>query len=160
MRVPLLDLSEQYSNLADPIRQRVEEILRTQRFILGPYGAKLEDAFATFSGANHAIGVSSGTDALLAVFMALGFGPDDAVITTAYTFFATAGCVARVGARPLFVDIDPATYNLSPEHLANFLRRECDRRDGQVVHRSTGTVVRAIVPVHLFGLCCDMESIG
>jgi dTDP-4-amino-4,6-dideoxygalactose transaminase len=160
MRVPLLDLSEQYSNLAEPICQRIDEILRTQRFILGPYGAKLEQAFTKFSGANHAIGVSSGTDALLAVFMALGFGPGDAVITSAYTFFATAACLARVGARPLFVDIDPATYNMSPEHLASFLRLECDRKDGGVVHRSSGTTVRAIVPVHLFGLCCEMEAIA
>src|SRR3954454_11424065 len=137
MRVPLLDLSEQYSNLAEPIRQRMEEILRTQRFILGPYGAKLEDAFTKFSGANHAIAVSSGTDALLAVFMALGFGPGDAVITTPYTFFATAGCIARVGARPLFVDIEAATYNISPEHLADFLRVECEPVNGLLVHRSS-----------------------
>lgn len=160
MRVPLLDLSEQYSSLVEPIRLRIEEILRTQRFILGPYGKKLEEGFTKFSGADYAIGVSSGTDALLAVFMALGFGAGDAVITPAYTFFATAGCIARVGARPLFIDIDPATFNMSPQHLADFLRLECDRRDGRVVHRSSGTVVRAVVPVHLFGLCCDMEAIA
>src|SRR3954463_2011706 len=160
MRVPLLDLSEQYSNLAEPIRLRIDEILRTQQFILGPYGKKLEEGFTKFSAANHAIGVSSGTDALLAVFMALGLGAGDAVITPGYTFFATAGCVARVGARPLFVDIDPATFNISPERLADFLRIECDHRDGRVVHRSSGIVVRAVVPVHLFGLCCDMDAIG
>jgi dTDP-4-amino-4,6-dideoxygalactose transaminase len=160
MRVPLLDLSEQYSSLAEPIRQRIDEILRTQRFILGPYGTKLEEAFSKFSGAGHAIAVSSGTDALLAVFMGLGLGPGDAVITPAYTFFATAGCVARVGARPLFVDIDPATFNISAQHVADFLRLECQRRNGKVIHRSSGTVVRAVVPVHLFGLCCDMEAIA
>ncbi len=159
MRVPLLDLSEQYSNLAETIRQRLDEVLASQRFILGPNVARFEEAIAQFTGAKHAIGVSSGTDALLVVFMAMGFGPGDAVITTAYSFFATAGCVARVGARPLFVDIDPATYNLSPERLTDFLRDQCERRDGKTVHRSSGSVVRAILPVHLFGLCCDMNAI-
>jgi dTDP-4-amino-4,6-dideoxygalactose transaminase len=159
MRVPLLDLSEQYSSLAEPIRLRLDEILSSQRFILGPNVEKFETSMAQFTGAAHAIGVSSGTDALLAALMALGIGPGDAVITTPYSFFATAGCVARLGARPLFVDIDPATYNLSPERLAEFLRHECDRRDGQTVHRRSGSVIRAIVPVHLFGLCCEMEAI-
>lgn len=159
MRVPLLDLSEQYSNLAEPIRQRLDEVLASQRFILGPNVTRFEEAIAKFTGAKHAIGVSSGTDALLAVFMALGIGPGDAVITTAYSFFATAGCVARVGARPLFVDIDPATYNLSPERLTDFLRDQCERREGRTVHRNSGNVIRAIVPVHLFGLCCDMNAI-
>jgi dTDP-4-amino-4,6-dideoxygalactose transaminase len=160
MRVPLLDLSEQYSNLIEPIRKRLNEVLATQRFILGPNVTRFEEAIRQFTGATHAIGVSSGTDALLAVFMAMGIGPNDAVITTPYSFFATAGCVARVGALPLFVDIDPATYNLSPVQLEKFLREECDRQDTETVHRSSGARVRAILPVHLFGLCCEMESIG
>jgi dTDP-4-amino-4,6-dideoxygalactose transaminase len=159
MRVPLLDLSEQYSNLAEPIRKRLDEVLGTQRFILGPQVAKFEKAIGSFTGAAHAIGVSSGTDALLAVFMAMHIGPTDAVITTPYSFFATAGCVARVGARPLFVDIDARTYNMSPVELQKFLRDECERRRGELVHRASGSRVRAIVPVHLFGLCCDMDSI-
>ena len=159
MRVPLLDLSEQYSSLAEPIRQRLDEVLASQRFILGPNVEKFESSMARFTGAAHAIGVSSGTDALLAVLMALGVGPGDAVITTPYSFFATAGCVARLGARPLFVDINPATYNLSPERLTEFLRDECERRDGRTVHRRSGSVIRAVVPVHLFGLCCEMDAI-
>ncbi len=159
MRVPLLDLSEQYRTLAEPIRQEFDEILRTQSFILGPKVEELERALAEYCGAKHAIGVSSGTDALLEILMALGIGLGDAVITTAYTFFATAGCIARVGATPIFVDIDPATFNISPTAVARFLE-SCPRNsDGQLVD-SAGRIVRAIIPVHLFGLCCEMEEIN
>ena len=159
MRVPLLDLSEQYRTLAEPIRQEFDEILRTQSFILGPKVEELERALAEYCGAKHAIGVSSGTDALLEILMALGIGLGDAVITTAYTFFATAGCIARVGATPVFVDIDPATFNLSPAAVARFLE-SCPRNaSGQLVD-SAGRIVRAIIPVHLFGLCCEMDAIN
>ena len=159
MRVPLLDLSGQYSQLTEPIRQRFDEILRTQRFIQGPNLASFERNIAGFTGAAHAIGVSSGTDALLAALMALQIGADDAVIVPSYSFFATAGCVARLGARPLFVDIDPVTYNLAPVHLEELLRDSCERREGQTVHRGSGAIVRAIIPVHLFGQCCDMDAV-
>ena len=118
MRVPLLDLSEQYRLLAKPIRQEIDETLRTQNFILSPKVTEFERALADYCGARHVIGVSSGTDALLAILMALEVGPGDAVVTTAYTFFATAGCIARVGATPIFVDIDPATLNISPATIA------------------------------------------
>jgi dTDP-4-amino-4,6-dideoxygalactose transaminase len=107
----------------------------------------------------HAIGVSSGTDALLAIFMALEIGPGDAVLTTAYTFFATAGCVARVGATPVFVDIDPATYNISAVALENYLSNQCHRDESGKLVDPSGRILRAIVPVHLFGLCCEMEEI-
>jgi dTDP-4-amino-4,6-dideoxygalactose transaminase len=160
MRVPLLDLSEQYRSLAGPIRERLDQIFATQRFILGPNVERFEKAIAQFIGTRHAVGVSSGTDALLVIYMALGIGPDDAIVTTPYSFFATAGCVARTGALPLFVDIDHATYNLSPERLAEFLEKECEKRDETTVHRRTGKIIRGIVPVHLFGLCCDMEKIS
>jgi dTDP-4-amino-4,6-dideoxygalactose transaminase len=160
MRVPMLDLSEQYRSLAGPIRERLDQIFATQRFVLGPNVERFEKAIAQFIGARHAIGISSGTDALLVVYMALGIGSDDAIITTPYSFFATAGCVARTGALPLFVDIDRATYNLSPERLAEFLKKECEQRDETTVHRRTGKTIRAIVPVHLFGLCCDMQPIS
>ncbi|MGH8091870.1 MAG: DegT/DnrJ/EryC1/StrS family aminotransferase [Chthoniobacterales bacterium] len=159
MRVPLLDLSEQYRTLAEPIRREIDEILRTQRFILGPKVEELESALAKYCGAKHAIGVSSGTDALLDILMALGLGPNDAVVTTAYTFFATGGCIARLGARPVFVEIDPATFNISPAAIAGFLE-SCQRNaSGQLVD-SGGRIVRAIVPVHLFGLCCEMDAIN
>ena len=159
MRVPLLDLSQQYRTLAEPIRLAIEEVLASQRFILGPKGKAFEDAIASYCHVPHAIGVSSGTDALLAILMALGIGPSDAVITTAYTFFATAGCIARLGATPIFVDIDPLTFNLSPLALEKFLREECEKKAGAIAVRKTGQTVRGIIPVHLFGNCCEMNHI-
>jgi len=160
MRVPLLDLSEQYRVLAEPIRREFDEILATQSFILGPKVEEFERALARHCGAPHAIGVSSGTDALLAILMTLGIGPGDAVITTAYTFFATGGCVSRVGATPVFVDIDPVTFNISPAAIANFLEQHCEKNpQGQWIDGG-GRIVRAIIPVHLFGLCCAMDAIN
>jgi dTDP-4-amino-4,6-dideoxygalactose transaminase len=159
MRVPLLDLSEQYRNLAEPIRRELDEILHTQNFILGSKVEEFERALVEYCGIKHAIGVSSGTDALLDIFMALGFGPNDTVITSAYTFFATAGCLARVGARPAFIDIDPATFNISTDAIARFLGT-CSRNGKGELADPAGRVVRAIVPVHLFGLCCEMDAIN
>lgn len=175
MRVPLLDLSEQYRQLEGPIRKKIDSVLASQRFILGPNVESFEQAICAYTGAPHAIGVSSGTDALLAVFMAMEIGTGDAVITTPYSFFATAGFIARVGATPLFVDIDSASYNISPAALEKFLEDECETVGEDVVFPSSknekvatspagktaGTQlrIRAIVPVHLFGLCCDMNAI-
>src|SRR3954466_3193606 len=121
MRVPLLDLSGQYAALAEPIRDAVGKVLASQNFILGPRVESFEQAIARYCGSPHAIGVSSGTDALLAVFMAMELGPCDAVITSDYSFFATGGCVARVGATPVFIDIDPVTCNISPAALKRYL---------------------------------------
>jgi dTDP-4-amino-4,6-dideoxygalactose transaminase len=159
MRVPLLDLTEQYRALVAPIRAEIDEVMSSQRFILGPKVKAFEEAICAYCAVPHAIGVSSGTDALLAILMALGIGPGDGVITTAYSFFATAGCIARVGARPIFIDIDRATYNLSPLALERFLRKECARKGDRLIVGKTGAVLRAIVPVHLFGLCCDMDAL-
>src|SRR4030095_5703299 len=158
MRVPLLDLSEQYRALAGPIRQQLDEVLESQRFILGPKVEQFEGALCQYTGADFAIGVSSGTDALLAVLMALEIGPGDAIITTPYSFFATAACIARVGATPIFVDIDPATFNISPEGIRSFIEKNCRRADGVMMTRE-GQVIRLIIPVHLFGLCCQMDAI-
>jgi len=128
MRVPLLDLSQQYRALAEPIRAEIDEVLGSQRFILGPKVKEFEHAIAEFCNVPHAIGVSSGTDALLAILMAFGIGHGDAVITPAYTFFATAGCVTRLGGTPVFIDIDPFTYNISVPALENFLQKQCERK--------------------------------
>lgn len=147
MRVPLLDLSEQYRQLAGPIRQKIDQILATQRFILGPNVEEFEKAVCDYIKVPHAVGVSSGTDALLVALMALDVGPDDAVMVPAYSFFATAGCVARLGATPVFVDVDLATCNISPQGVRDCLSKNRDKK------------IRAIIPVHLFGLCCEMDSI-
>jgi dTDP-4-amino-4,6-dideoxygalactose transaminase len=159
MRVPLLDLSEQYRGIAAEIRPAIEEVLVSQQFILGEKVEAFEKAICNYCGVAHAIGVSSGTDALLASLMALGIGPGDAVITSAFSFFATGGCAARIGARPLFIDVDPTTYNISPAALEQFIETKCDFADGKLIASSTGERVRAIVPVHLFGLCCEMDRI-
>jgi dTDP-4-amino-4,6-dideoxygalactose transaminase len=159
MRVPLLDISEQYRVLREPIRAQLDEVLATQAFVLGPKVEEFERAMERYCGIEHAIGISSGTDALLALLMALDFGPDDAVLTTAFTFFATGSCVARVGARPVFVDIDPQTYNISPAAIERYIAEQCHTNaDGALIDRS-GKRIRAIMPVHLFGLCCDMDAI-
>jgi dTDP-4-amino-4,6-dideoxygalactose transaminase len=159
MRVPLLDLTEQYRTLAEPIRTEIDAVLASQRFILGPQVKAFEQAICTYCGAGHAIGVSSGTDALLAILMALEIGRGDAVITTAYTFFATAGCIARVGARPVFVDIDPATCNISPAAIQRYIAENCQANADGGLKTKNGEKIRAIVPVHLFGLCCEMDAI-
>ncbi|HEX4084095.1 MAG TPA: DegT/DnrJ/EryC1/StrS family aminotransferase [Chthoniobacteraceae bacterium] len=147
MQVPLLDLKKQYQPLRERIRAKMDEVADSQYFILGPEVEGLEREVCAFTGAGHAIGVSSGTDAELAILMALGVGPGDAVVTTPYTFFATAGCVGRLGARILFVDIEPETYNISPEKLRACLE----------AHR--GERIKAIIPVHLFGQSCRMDEI-
>jgi len=158
MRVPLLDLSGQYRALVAPIRKQIDEVLLSQRFILGPKVEQFERALCDYTGAKFAIGVSSGTDALLAVLMALEIGPGDAVITTPYSFFATAACIARVGATPLFVDIDPETFNISPQAIRSFIEKNCRRANGVLMTRDR-QAVRLIIPVHLFGLCCEMDAI-
>lgn len=145
MRVPLLDLKLQYAPLKAEILAAIEQVADSQHMVLGPQVDKLEADIAAYTGAGHAIGVSSGTDAQLVLLMALGIGPGDVVVTSPYTFFATAGCVQRLGARIVFADIDPLTYNLSPSALE------------EVLAKTQG--VKAIIPVHLYGCCADMEAI-
>src|SRR6266480_1832014 len=159
MRIPLLDLREQYRTLAEPIQAAIDAVLRSGRFILGPQVEAFEQAICTYCDVPHAVGVSSGTDALLALLMALGIGQGDAVITTAYTFFATAGSIARAGAKPLFVDIDPITYNIRPSAIEEYIEKDCQAGSNGELKTRGGEKLRAIVPVHLFGLCCDMDEI-
>lgn len=143
MTVPLLDLSAQYAPLRAEILAAVTRVCDSQRFILGPEIDALESEFAARLGVADAVSVSSGTDALLAVLMALGLGPGDEVITPTYSFFATAGCVSRVGATPVFVDVDPVTFNVDPDAIARALTPR----------------TKAILPVHLYGLCANMDAI-
>ncbi len=160
MRVPLLDLSEQYRVLGDSTREAIDDVLASGRFILGPKVEAFEKAISAYCSTPQAVGVSSGTDALLAILMALGIGRGDAVITTPYTFFATAGCIARVGARPLFADIDPETYNIRPSAIQECIEQNCRMNSNGEWTTKNGEKVRAIAPVHLFGLCCEMDALG
>src|ERR1700689_5076962 len=131
MTVPLLDLKRQYSPLAAEILPILENICANQQFILGRYVLEFEQAAAAYCQCAHAVGVSSGTDALLLALMALGVGAGDEVITTPFTFFATAGTIARSGARPVFCDIDPKSFNLSPAAVQDFVERHCTVQGGQ-----------------------------
>jgi dTDP-4-amino-4,6-dideoxygalactose transaminase len=159
MHVPFLDLSEQYRALGDSIREATDGVLASGRFILGPKVEAFEKAMAAYCNTPHAIGVSSGTDALLAILMALGIGHGDVVITTPYTFFATAGCIARVGARPLFADIDPQTYNIRASAIQECIEKNCQPDADGTWKTKDGEKLRAIIPVHLFGLCCEMDAL-
>ncbi|MBI5441787.1 MAG: DegT/DnrJ/EryC1/StrS family aminotransferase [Deltaproteobacteria bacterium] len=141
--VPLLDLKKQYATLRDEIRAVTDELFESQGFILGPKVEAFEKAIAEYVGAKHAIGMSSGTDAQLAAMMVLGIGPGDDVVTSPYTFFASAGAVVRLGARPVFCDIDPMTCNVDPGRLAKAITPK----------------TKAIQPVHLYGQCADMDPI-
>ena len=159
MPVPLLDLKRQYASLRQEIEDRVHAVMDSQAFILGPEVEHFEAAVRQFSGAGGAVGMSSGTDAQLAALMALEIGPGDAVLTTPYTFFATAGCISRVGARPVFVDIDEDTFNISSVALSQYLEGVAYRDSKGILRTPTGEHLRAIIPVHLFGLCADMDPI-
>jgi dTDP-4-amino-4,6-dideoxygalactose transaminase len=159
LHVPLLDLKPQYQALKDELDAAMLEIAASQMFILGPAVRRLEEEVAAYCGAKYGIGVSSGTDALLVALMALDIGPGDEVITSPYTFFATGGTIARTGARPVYLDIDPVTYNLDVDLLWAFVEERCEVRDGQLVNRATGGRVKAIMPVHLYGHSVDIGPV-
>jgi dTDP-4-amino-4,6-dideoxygalactose transaminase len=159
MQVPLLDLKLQYRPLAAEIQAVIEQVCASQAFILGPAVKELEAGVAAYSQCKYGIGVSSGTDALLLALMALEIGPGDEVITSPFTFFATAGTIARAGARPLFCDIDPVSFNLSAEAVARFIARDCERRGSDLVNKHTGGRVKALMPVHLYGQSADMTAL-
>lgn len=143
MRVPLLDLKAQHASIRDEVYAAIEEVVEAQWFILGPEVAALEEEIARLSEAAHGVGCSSGTDALLMALMAFDVGPGDEVVTTPYTFFATGGVIARLGARPVFADIDPATFNLDTDQAAAALTER----------------TRAVMPVHLFGRVAPLDGL-
>jgi len=141
MEIPLLDLKAQFATIRDEVRAVIDRVLESQHFILGPEVEALEKEIAAYSQCKYGIGVSSGTDALLVALMAIEIKPGDEVITTPFTFFATAGCIARLGAKPKFVDIDPITFNLDPEQIESAITdHTC-----------------AIIPVHLYGQMAEMD---
>ena len=141
--VPFIDLVAQYQTIKDQVRRTVDQVFETQQFVLGDEVRLLEEEIAQYCDARYAIGCASGTDALVLSLLALGVGPGDEVITSPFTFFATAGAIHRVGAVPRFVDIEPVTYNLNAE----------------LVEEAITEKTKAIIPVHIFGQCADMESL-
>ena len=157
--VPLLDLRPQYHALRDELHARVAAVMESQQFILGPEVAAFEASVRDYCRAGFAVGMSSGTDAQIAALMAMGVGPGDAVLTTPFTFFATAGCVWRMGARAVFCDIDADTFNLSPAAVERYLREQAKRDPDGTLRTPQGERLRAIIPVHLFGLCADMTPL-
>src|SRR6058998_2758127 len=143
MKVPLLDLQGQYRPLRDELLAAIARVCDSQRFIMGPEITALEEELARMLGIRHAIAVSSGTDAVLLALMTLDITAGDEVVTTTYSFFATAGAIVRLGARPVLVDIDPATFNIDPVQAINAITPR----------------TKAILPVHLFGLSADLDPI-
>ena len=150
IRVPLLNVQRQTQSIRSEIDSAIARVVDHGLFIMGPEVAALEQKIAEFCGAAHAVACASGSDALLLPLMALGAGPGDEVITVPFTFFATAGSISRLGARPTFVDIDRETFNMDPAKL----RQNLESRSPEALKR-----VKAIMPVHLFGQCAQMDEI-
>jgi dTDP-4-amino-4,6-dideoxygalactose transaminase len=157
--VPLLDLKAQFSQIRAEVMPVIDQVCASQHFILGEHVRALEGELAAYCKASEGIGVSSGTDALLLALMALEIGAGDEVITSPFTFFATAGTIVRTGARPVFCDIDPATFNISPRAVQDFIDDHCVVQEGRLIHRATGGRVKALMPVHLYGQSADMEPL-
>ena len=157
--VPLFDLSRLGTQVDEAVRQAALRVLGHRDYVLGAEVEAFESDLTAYLGGGHAVGMSSGTDAQLALLMAMGIGAGDAVISTPYTFFATAGCIHRTGAEIIFCDIDPATFMMDPVCLRDLLSSFKKDADG-VLRSPKGNRIRLIVPIHLFGTCCDMEGIG
>jgi dTDP-4-amino-4,6-dideoxygalactose transaminase len=158
-KIPIVDLRAQYAEIREQVRRAIDAVADSQQFILGPAVSEFEAEMSAFLGCGHAVGVASGSDALLLALMSLGIGPGDAVITTPFTFFSTVSSITRLGATPLFVDTDSDSYLLSAVKLEEFLRDRGDTRQTTTVDAKTGARIKALLPVHLFGQVCDMGSL-
>lgn len=156
MTVPLLDLKAQFAQIRAEVMPLIDQVCASQQFILGEHVRSLEAEVAQYCHAKAGVGVSSGTDALLLAMMALGIGAGDEVLTSPFTFFATAGTIVRLGARPVFCDIDPDTFNVDPQAVARFIDGQCELQGGVLKNRVTGGRIRALMPVHLYGQSADM----
>jgi len=161
VKISQLDLTTQYHSIKKEIDSAIESVLESGIAINGKNVAKIEKSIATYSGAKYGIGVANGSDALFIALKALGIGQGDYVITTPFTFFATAGSIARAGAKPIFVDIEPDTYNLDSKKLREYIRYNClfNINTNQLIGKQTGMPIKAIIPVHLFGQMCKMDEI-
>lgn len=158
MNIPMVDLKAQYARIGDEIDRAVLDVVRSASFVLGQPVKDFEKNLAAYLGAPHALGVASGSDALLLALMALDIGPGDGVITSPFSFFATASCITRMGATPIFLDIDPKDYNLDPARIETYLE-SCTIEGGKVRDVGRKVDVKAIVPVHLYGQCCAIDRI-
>jgi len=159
MQVPLLDLKIQYKALKEEIEPKLLSICESQYFILGPDVNSFEEKLKEYCGSDYAIGCASGSDALVLALMAVDVKKDDEVLTTPYTFFATAGAIARINAYPVFIDIDKKSYNISPKLIEKFLEENSELKDGVLINKNTKRKIKAIIPVHLYGQTADMEEI-
>ncbi len=159
MAVSILDLKRQYKQIEKEVTASISKIFENQHFILGENVSKLEIETAEYLGAKYCIGVASGTDALLLSLRAMGLKEGEGVITTSFTFFATSGAIHNAKGRPFFVDIDPVSFNISPAKLREFLESECDRAEEGVVFKKDKTKIKIVLPVHLYGLPCEMDEI-
>jgi dTDP-4-amino-4,6-dideoxygalactose transaminase len=157
-KIPIVDLATQYVKIRDEVSKAIDEVVDSQQFILGRAVKRFEDQMAHYLRCGFAVGVASGSDALLLGLMALGVGPGDGVIVTPFTFFSTVSSITRLGAVPLFVDIDVDSYLLSAQNVEQFLDRRARNRHGQTVDSQTGLRIKALLPVHLFGQCCAMDN--
>ena len=158
--IPLLDLTAQYAPLRAEIEATIARVCDSQYFVLGPEVEALEAEIADYCGTSAAVGVSSGTDALLLALMALGIGRGDEVITSPFTFFATGGVIARLGARPVFCDIEPESFNLDPAAVRRFLEESCRSEGDAWFNVKTGGRVAVLMPVHLYGQLADMSALN
>lgn len=163
MKIPILDLTRQYAQIKSEIDAAIARVVVSGHFILGPEVEAFEQEIAAYCGVRHAIGVASGTDALLLSLRALGVGPGDGVILPSFTFFATAGVVHNLGATPIFCDINPGTFNLDPNDVRRILTTDHAPRTTHNTRRTTDhgpqTRLKAIIPVHLYGQMADMDEI-
>ena len=159
-KIPIVDLRAQYRKLRPEILQAVDEVLETQQFILGPAVQRFEEQMASYFQCNFALGVASGSDALLLALMALDIGPGDGVLVPPFTFFSTVSSITRLGAKPLFVDIDPESHLLAAGAVQSFIEEHCRLEDGCLIEPRSRLRIRALLPVHLYGRCYGMAELA